>query len=82
MIGFLAVAVCEEFKKLSLIRKWDIVKKNNLCRHCLNKHKGKCFARKECGINDCRIKHHKLLHKCSNESYSSSRQNHITQANQ
>lgn len=52
------VSVCSEFKELSLERKWDVVKKNNLCRHCLNKHKGKCFVMKECGINGCNIKHH------------------------
>ena len=75
------VAVCQEFKKLLLDRKWDILKKNNLCRHCLNKHKGKCFARKECGIDGCCIKHHKLLHKSSNESNSSSRRNNTIQAN-
>ena len=36
-----------EFRKFPLDRKCDIVEKNNLCRHCLNKHKCKCFARKD-----------------------------------
>ncbi|GBP02981.1 hypothetical protein EVAR_69129_1 [Eumeta japonica] len=62
------VSVCGEFKQLSLQRKWDVVKKNNLCRLCLNKHKGKCFVKKECGANGCKIKHHRLLHNYNDES--------------
>ena len=73
------VAGCEEFRKLPLDRKLYIVKKNIFFRHCLNKNKCKCFPRKECGICGCRITHHKLLHKSSNMSNSSSRQN--TKAN-
>lgn len=49
------ITMCSEFKNLSLDKKWGIVKKNNLCRTCLNKHNG------------CVINHHKLLYKYANE---------------
>lgn len=69
------VSVCSDFKSVTLPRKWDVVKKSNLCRHCLNKHKGKCFASKECGIDACNIRHHKLLHKYDSEPLPSTSQN-------
>lgn len=43
--------------------KLNAVQKSSVCRLCLNFHeRWTCKAAKECGINNCRLKHHSLLY--------------------
>ncbi|XP_036347102.1 uncharacterized protein LOC118756446, partial [Rhagoletis pomonella] len=56
------VAQCEEFKKLSPDRKWEVVRSLKLCRQCLNAHRRRCFVTRTCGLDGCNAKHHPLLH--------------------
>ncbi|XP_073836062.1 uncharacterized protein isoform X2 [Musca autumnalis] len=74
------VSVCSEFKKLSLDQKWKLVKTHNLCRQCLNRHRRKCFIYKECGIDGCVAKHHRLLHKYVDQQQTSSGQSRAISA--
>ncbi|XP_036347976.1 uncharacterized protein LOC118757366 [Rhagoletis pomonella] len=55
------VMQCDVFKNMTLQRKWEEVKTNNLCRQCFNPHKRKCFLNKVCGVDGCTVKHHQLL---------------------
>lgn len=57
------VEVCPAFKELSYKLKWDTVKKNQICRTCLRKHRGYCRKQQACGVNSCEFLHHELLHK-------------------
>ncbi|XP_055850516.1 uncharacterized protein LOC129915080 [Episyrphus balteatus] len=55
---------CDTFKSFQLSDRWDVLRRYNLCRHCLGKHPySSCrVSSKVCGINDCVAKHHALLH--------------------
>lgn len=57
------VEVCAAFKELSYQCKWDVIKKNYLCRTCLRRHRGQCKKQQICGKNGCEFFHHELLHK-------------------
>src|SRR5574343_60751 len=58
---------CTKFQMLSLEKRYEFVKDGKLCYHCLNPGHGinKCnfFPDRRCGIDDCRAKHHRLVHK-------------------
>ncbi|XP_062702184.1 uncharacterized protein LOC134285456 [Aedes albopictus] len=57
------VAECSRFKSMDISGRLKAVQQSGLCRSCLNFHgKWPCKTAKECGINDCRLKHHSLLH--------------------
>ena len=58
----LAVEKCRSFAELGYNARWEAVKKFQLCRKCLTKHKGACKSQKICGKNSCTFKHHPLLH--------------------
>ncbi|XP_058456808.1 uncharacterized protein LOC131434170 [Malaya genurostris] len=63
------IANCKQFKALDIDDRWKTVKQKQLCRSCLVPHrKWPCRTKTECGINGCRIHHHKLLH---SENFSS-----------
>ena len=55
---------CDTFKALSVQLRWEIAKQLKLCFHCLSKgHFGQtCFRSRVCGLNDCKGRHHRLLH--------------------
>lgn len=53
---------CTKFQALAIDERWNIVKVNNLCRVCLGKHRRRCWFQRPCGVNDCTVQHHPLLH--------------------
>ncbi|XP_055527542.1 uncharacterized protein LOC129720134 [Wyeomyia smithii] len=57
------VAECHQFGGASLDERWKLVQQKELCRTCLNSHgKWPCRSWKGCGVQECRQKHHTLLH--------------------
>lgn len=50
---------CPEFKILKLQERWAAIRKFNLCRNCLRRHRGDCMF-SHCKL--CPAKHHTLLH--------------------
>ena len=55
---------CQKFQELSVDDRWKAAKEQMLCFRCLsNTHRGvTCRQAKECGINGCKVNHHRLLH--------------------
>ncbi|XP_058467108.1 uncharacterized protein LOC131440034 [Malaya genurostris] len=57
------VVECSKFKGLNMDERWNIVQRKGLCRTCLNNHgKWPCKSWKGCEIDNCRDRHHTLLH--------------------
>ncbi|XP_062704660.1 uncharacterized protein LOC134286963 [Aedes albopictus] len=57
------VAECSRFKAMDICGRLNVVQQSGVCRSCLNFHgRWPCKTAKECGVNDCRLKHHQLLH--------------------
>ncbi|XP_062716224.1 uncharacterized protein LOC134291885 [Aedes albopictus] len=57
------VAECSRFKAMDISGRLNVVQQSGVCRSCLNFHgRWPCKTAKECGVNDCRLKHHQLLH--------------------
>lgn len=59
---------CPEFAKLSVQRRWDIVKKFKLCKNCLRMHNGRC-SWSHC--RTCSKYHNTLLHNPTSQLNSS-----------
>lgn len=61
------LASCEIFKELTEEDKWQVIKKNGICRQCLTKHFMKhpfiCKIAIKCDVVDCNGKHHPLMHR-------------------
>ena len=55
---------CDMFKGMEHRKKWETAKKLGLCYRCLGKgHLGdSCTWNRECGIDGCKDRHHRLLH--------------------
>lgn len=54
---------CSKFKQLNRSDKYDVIKKNNLCRNCFGTHYTlRCKSKTRCSINNCGKRHHKYLH--------------------
>ena len=56
---------CDTFKKLSVVERWDLIRKREICGYCLkgSSHSFKdCQSKKECSIDGCTGYHHPLLH--------------------
>jgi len=55
---------CEVFKKMTIPRRWELIKDLKLCFCCLgDDHMSKvCSRKRRCGINQCDMKHNRLLH--------------------
>ncbi|XP_055920890.1 uncharacterized protein LOC129952362 [Eupeodes corollae] len=59
-----AIDKCQKFLNLSLNEKWNAINRFSICRTCLRRHgKNRCHLLKECGVDGCTYKHHRLLHK-------------------
>ncbi|XP_055584688.1 uncharacterized protein LOC129737550 [Uranotaenia lowii] len=57
------IAECRTFKALSIEDRWRIVRSKNLCQNCLYNHgRRSCRLRQSCNIENCRYRHHRLLH--------------------
>ncbi|XP_041766448.1 uncharacterized protein LOC121590657 [Anopheles merus] len=58
------VRQCESFKRLPLSDRLAAVTRWKLCHNCLTNHGAKpCRSRYTCGIEGCRERHHRLLHR-------------------
>jgi hypothetical protein len=60
---------CTKFKELSTEDRFNFVKEKRLCFGCLEEShiSRNCPQKKECGIWNCKKKHHLLLHQVENE---------------
>ncbi|XP_062716216.1 uncharacterized protein LOC134291880 [Aedes albopictus] len=57
------VAECSRFKSMDINGRLNVVQQSGVCRSCLNFHgRWPCKTAKECEVDDCRLKHHPLLH--------------------
>ena len=54
-----------EFKQMEIQNRWASAKQNKLCFCCLGDgHLGRfCNHTRVCGIDNCKVVHHRLLHK-------------------
>ncbi|XP_058122612.1 uncharacterized protein LOC131293502 [Anopheles ziemanni] len=56
---------CDQFKSKTPAERYEAIKKEKLCSGCLrsNGHEEKtCWFARECGINGCKERHHRLVH--------------------
>ena len=55
---------CENFKAMSVPKRWEVAKKDNFCFRCLGQnHVGRaCTRARICGLNGCKDTHNRLLH--------------------
>ncbi|XP_058456703.1 uncharacterized protein LOC131434070 [Malaya genurostris] len=54
---------CDKFGKLSLVERWEAVRKWQLCQLCLNEHgAANCKLSFRCDIEGCKDRHNPLLH--------------------
>ncbi|XP_058456758.1 uncharacterized protein LOC131434131 [Malaya genurostris] len=54
---------CDKFRKLSLVERWEAVRKWQLCQLCLNEHRAaNCKLSFRCDIEGCKDRHNPLLH--------------------
>ncbi|XP_049294184.1 uncharacterized protein LOC125769493 [Anopheles funestus] len=53
---------CDKFKSNAVSGRLELVSKLNLCKSCLNSHKGTCRFTKRCTFDNCNEEHHPLLH--------------------
>lgn len=57
------ISSCETFRSLTVDARWKAVRTKNLCRTCLVPHrKWPCRSKRECGLDNCRSRHHPMLH--------------------
>ncbi|XP_058448834.1 uncharacterized protein LOC131428811 [Malaya genurostris] len=58
------VRFCDDFKRMSLSDRLNVVEKLKLCCLCLNSHgKSKCKFSLKCTVQNCKGNHHPLLHR-------------------
>uniref|UniRef100_A0A182S0G2 DUF5641 domain-containing protein n=1 Tax=Anopheles funestus TaxID=62324 RepID=A0A182S0G2_ANOFN len=53
---------CDSYWQKSIADRWNIVKKNYLCKRCLRKHPALCKETSACGKEGCTAKLHPSLH--------------------
>ncbi|XP_055542771.1 uncharacterized protein LOC129728359 [Wyeomyia smithii] len=76
------VSECIKFKAMNIDGRLKAVREFRLCRSCLNCHgKWPCKTAKECGTNDCRLKHHPLLHSPSTTVQAAISTSHLSELN-
>lgn len=56
---------CEKFRKMGYVKRWATVRGARVCFACLNTghHSNSCRKGQVCGIDGCKFRHHRLLHK-------------------
>ena len=63
---------CRKFSEMKLGERYEFVRLNGLCYHCLGKGHGiaACNFRKDlkCGIDGCQARHHRLVHRPRNSN--------------
>ena len=54
---------CASFRNMSMNERWRFIQDNKLCLRCLRKHSLKrCFSKRQCGVDNCKLPHNLLLH--------------------
>uniref|UniRef100_A0A182PWW1 Peptidase aspartic putative domain-containing protein n=1 Tax=Anopheles epiroticus TaxID=199890 RepID=A0A182PWW1_9DIPT len=54
---------CQEFRRMSVTNRLDLVGRHGLCKLCLNQHGiRRCLSRFRCDVNGCEARHNALLH--------------------
>ncbi|XP_054260131.1 uncharacterized protein LOC128984789 [Macrosteles quadrilineatus] len=54
---------CKLFRKAEVVQRWKMIIEKKLCFFCFRRHHIKfCNLKKPCGINGCKLSHHRLLH--------------------
>ncbi|XP_070855403.1 uncharacterized protein [Drosophila suzukii] len=56
------IQTCPNFAAMNTEERCDVSRTHHLCLNCLNKHRSQCLSRKTCNINNCRERHHPVLH--------------------
>ena len=58
------LTVCPTFLQKTVDERAHVIATSGCCFYCMKKGHGvrKCFKARSCGIQDCRMRHHKLLH--------------------
>ncbi|XP_059223095.1 uncharacterized protein LOC131996913 [Stomoxys calcitrans] len=60
------LANCPQFSSLKIGERWEFVRRNKLCFSCFGKHAlRRCYFKKACGVDDCKLPHNVLLHENS-----------------
>jgi hypothetical protein len=73
---------CKVFRKADVSQRWKMVAEKKLCFFCFRHHQLKyCKIKKTCGINDCKLFHHRLLHTDKKERLSAREQVSTVQGN-
>lgn len=55
--------ILKKMERLSRKERWELIKKDGLCRKCFGKHhSNRCKEVVVCGKGGCELKHHRLLH--------------------
>lgn len=76
------VAECPQFTAANIDERWDLVRQKGLCRTCLNSHgKWPCRTWNGCGIDECRQRHHTLLHSATSIERVNVSSTHVTSGN-
>ncbi|XP_041774267.1 uncharacterized protein LOC121594717 isoform X1 [Anopheles merus] len=60
--GCVRLYECDGYWQKSVADRWDIIKRNYLCKCCLKKHRAPCKETRVCGKDGCTVKHHPSLH--------------------
>ncbi|XP_044571285.1 uncharacterized protein LOC123257215 [Drosophila ananassae] len=70
-LGQHAVRDCQRFIGATPTERWRLARRHRLCFMCLQTGHmtGSCAASKECPVNGCRRKHHRLLHEANSEGF-------------
>lgn len=63
-----ALYKCEEFKKIPVAARWEIIKKLKLCEKCIRKHESGNCSFPNCDIDGCNKPHNRLLHESTNKT--------------
>ena len=61
---------CSAYAKSDVNERWDMVMDYRVCWCCLKRchRQVDCYNSKECGVDGCKSKHHKTLHRTDNQS--------------
>ena len=58
------VWACENFKKMTVPKRWEVATEHTLCFCCLadGRRGERCFRSRVCGLSGCISAHHRMLH--------------------
>uniref|UniRef100_A0A182NCC3 Peptidase aspartic putative domain-containing protein n=1 Tax=Anopheles dirus TaxID=7168 RepID=A0A182NCC3_9DIPT len=57
-----ALRNCPKFRNTTVAARRAFVAERKMCRKCLDYHRGRCSVSVPCGVNNCSVQHHALLH--------------------